>query len=110
MSKRFAPLILAASFSLAISGFVSPASALTKEQEQQAFLTADSNGDRVLSKQEFRVFINILADNGLKLAKRVRFLGVYGIGFRRTDTNKDGLLQPSELLNANDQFRDAKLN
>ncbi|MEM1365475.1 MAG: hypothetical protein AAGH82_06960, partial [Pseudomonadota bacterium] len=60
------------------------ASALSKAQEEQAFLTADANGSKTLDKREFRSFINRLADLGLPVAKRVRRFGVYGIAFRRS--------------------------
>ena len=44
------------------------------------------------------------------VAKRVRTFGVYGIAFRRSDFNKDGILSPDELLKANTKFRNAGAN
>ncbi|MEM1366251.1 MAG: hypothetical protein AAGH82_10940, partial [Pseudomonadota bacterium] len=73
-------------------------------------LTADANGSKTLDKREFRSFINRLADLGLPVAKRVRRFGVYGIAFRRSDFNKDGILTPSELLRANGTFQNAGAN
>jgi Ca2+-binding EF-hand superfamily protein len=93
-----------AAFSMTLS---TAAHALTQEQQAQAFLSSDANGDRNLNRTEFRVFINTLAEAGLPVAKRVRRWGVYGIAFSRSDADKSGLLSTSELLKANTKFKNA---
>ncbi|MEN0087702.1 MAG: hypothetical protein AAF737_04625 [Pseudomonadota bacterium] len=100
-------IAIAAAATAILSG---PATAITKDQERQAFLTADADGSRTLDKREFRTFLNTLADMGLPVAKRVRTFGVYGIAFGRSDFNKDGILTPDELLKANSKFRNAGAN
>lgn len=76
--------------------------------EVAAFLKADVNKDRVLSKSEFRIFIRALADFGQSTAKKIRFFGVYGYAFSIVDKNKDGIVTPQEMRSADDDFRKAK--
>ena len=95
-------ILTAAVVSLSISG----AEAVTRAERSKAFVNADKNSDEVLTRAEFKVFIKDLAKQRLPLAKRVRFWGVYGLAFGRIDTNKDGLLQPAELLQADKNFKD----
>ena len=61
---------------------------------------ADANNNGKLNPQEFRTFIRALAKNGNRLARTVRFLGVYGMAFRMSDKNKDGELTSAELTQA----------
>lgn len=69
------------------------------QNEIDAFLQADRNGDKYLNKSEFKTFVQIMAEMGRKKAERaVRFgdLG-YAIGFTDADANSDGILTPAEL-------------
>ena len=64
----------------------------------QRFKTSDRDRSGTLNRAEFRTLINLLARDGMPIAKRVRFWGVYGLAFRITDTNRDGQLTRSELI------------
>ncbi|WP_346911699.1 hypothetical protein [uncultured Roseibium sp.] len=76
--------------------------------EIAAFLKADVNKDKVLSKREFRTFIRALADFGQSTAKKIRFFGVYGYAFSVVDKNKDGIVTPQEMRSADDDFKKGK--
>ncbi|MEM7214018.1 MAG: EF-hand domain-containing protein [Pseudomonadota bacterium] len=73
--------------------------ASTKQEETRAFLKADKNGDKQLTKAEFRTFIRLLAAAGNAEAKRAVRYGELGftIGFSNADANSNGLLTPKEL-------------
>lgn len=73
------------------------AQAQYEEQSVQAFLAADANGDELLTRDEFRTFIQSLAAAGAPMSRRIRTFGAYGIAFSRTDANGDGVLTPEEL-------------
>ena len=68
--------------------------------EAALYAKADRNGNGKLNRKEFRSFIQALARNGNRLARTVRFLGVYNMAFRITDKNKDGQLTGAELRRA----------
>lgn len=72
----------------------------SKDPEVRAFRQADADGDEVLSKPEFKTFVQLMADVGQATAKRIRFWGAYGIAFSIADQNGDGTLTPSEMLSA----------
>ena len=89
--------------------FEASAKSLTaSKSEITAFLKADANKDRVLSKREFRTFIHALADFGQSTARKIRFFGVYGYAFSIVDRNKDGIVTPQEMRAADDDFRKGK--
>ena len=96
MTKTFISRPFAASL-FALAFLVAPAHAITADQELAAFNAADRNNNDLIERNEWNSFVNELADYGYPLAKRVRRFGVYGIGFRRTDANGDGVLSPNEL-------------
>ncbi|MEO0635330.1 MAG: hypothetical protein AAFY73_01655 [Pseudomonadota bacterium] len=96
MTCKNYPISLAAA-ALATCFMATSALAISAEQELAAFRSADANKNNIIERGEFNTFINLLADAGLPLAKRVRTFGVYGIAFRRTDANGDGQLTPNEL-------------
>lgn len=64
------------------------------------FRQADANNDRVLSRREFRAFINANADDGIGRAPMVRRLGAYDTAFERVDRNGNGVVTPAELAAA----------
>ena len=92
--NRMALSVAAALFAASLSGGANAAS------EAALYRKADANGNGKLSRQEFRGFIQALARNGNRLARTVRFLGVYNMAFRMSDKNKDGELTPPELRRA----------
>ncbi len=65
--------------------------------EKNAFLKADKDGSHTIDSNEIVVLINELAATGSGQAKRVKFLGVYGVAFRTIDANGDGKITPAEL-------------
>ena len=67
------------------------------QAQSKLYRAADRNGNGTLNRGEFRAFIDLLAKDGLPIAKRVRFWNVYGLAFRITDKNGDGELTPREL-------------
>lgn len=67
------------------------------QTEINAFMKADANKDRVLTKKEFRTFIQHMAGSGSKTAKKIRFLSAYGLAFSIADTNRDGVVTPLEM-------------
>lgn len=76
--------------------------------EIAAFLKADVNKDKVLSKEEFKTFVRAMAAFGQSTAKTIRFWGAYGIAFSIVDKNEDGIVTPYEMRAADDDFRKGK--
>ena len=70
--------------------------------------SADRNGNGTLDQREFRTFIDLMAKDGLPIAKRVRFWKVYGMAFRMTDKNGDGELTSAELARSARENRNRK--
>ena len=92
--NRLALGVAAALFAAHMSG---PAAAAS---EAALYRQADANGNGKLNQREFRTFIRALAKNGNRLARTVRFLGIYGTAFRTSDKNKDGEVTGDELRQA----------
>ena len=90
------PLFLPA---CAAAFLLSPGSAAAQYESESvaAFLAADTNGDGSLDHDEFRVFIQTMAEVGAPMSRRIRTFGVYGMAFGRVDLNEDGLASPEEL-------------
>ena len=65
--------------------------------EKDAFLKADANKDRKITKSEFRTLIEALAQAGAPKAMSVKKWGVYSYAFKRIDANADGVITPPEL-------------
>ncbi|MBD1545491.1 EF-hand domain-containing protein [Roseibium aggregatum] len=65
--------------------------------EISAFMKADTNKDRVLTREEFRTFIQAMASSGSKTAKKIRFLRAYSYAFSIADANRDGVATPHEM-------------
>ena len=99
-----APL-LAMALLTAAAALASPAHAAP---EDAAYRTADANGDGTLNRGEFRTFIDLLAKDGLPIARRVRFWKVYGMAFRMTDKDGNGELSPAELRRSERENRNRK--
>ncbi|MEP3278689.1 MAG: hypothetical protein ABJN26_25225 [Stappiaceae bacterium] len=75
------------------------------KSEINAFVVADKNEDRVLSKSEFKTFVKAMAAAGQSTARKIRFFGAYGYAFSIVDKNADGIVSPNELRSADDDFR-----
>lgn len=70
-----------------------------------AFVKADKNKDRVLSKKEFKTFVKAMAAFGQSTAKTIRFFGAYSYAFSVVDKNKDGIITPWEMRSADNNYR-----
>lgn len=67
------------------------------QAQGSAFAAADKNGDGSLDKAEFRTFIDLLAEQGVPNAVKVKSSGRYDFAFSRVDKNGDGRITPEEL-------------
>jgi hypothetical protein len=74
-------------------------------KEVDAFARSDANGDGVLTRSEFRVFVRHMAAAGQSTALTIRNFGAYGLAFRRVDADRNGVATPAELRQADDGFR-----
>lgn len=81
---------------LAFSLFSSAASGYSSA-EKDAFLKADANSDRKISRAEFKTLVEALAASGAPKAQSVKRWGIYGVAFKKIDTNADGIITPAEL-------------
>jgi hypothetical protein len=79
-------LCLSASVACAYSG-----------SEKDAFLKADANSDRKISRGEFNTLIDALAASGAPKAQSVKRWGIYGMAFKKIDANADQIITPAEL-------------
>lgn len=79
------------------SGSASAQSDSEREKARANFRQADTNEDGLLSRSEFRTFINANAEDGLGRAGMIRRLGAYDRAFDRIDADKNGLLTPAEM-------------
>jgi Ca2+-binding EF-hand superfamily protein len=85
------------SFTLLIALHLSVPALAYSEAEANAFRKADANGDKLIDKREFRTLINGMAAISAEKALRVKRWGAYGVGFKRADTNRDGVISVGEL-------------
>lgn len=90
-------ILLCALATLICSG--SNVAALTDNQAQAAFQTADSDASGDLSKAEFQGFIIAIANMGhAEAARAVRFGAVgFRVAFRRADNDRNGKVTLQEL-------------
>ena len=73
--------------------------------ETNSFLAADVNKDLVLNRKEFKTFVQLMAKAGQSTSKTIRTFGAYGYAFGIAGANKDGVVSPQELRNADDDYR-----
>ncbi len=69
------------------------------DQEMAAanFQLADANSDNVLSKAEFRTFIDLSAASNLGRAGMIKSTNRYDTAFSRLDADGNGAVTPAEL-------------
>jgi hypothetical protein len=75
------------------------------DDEVQAYIGADRNGDGVLSFPEFRVFVQSMARGGQPTARQIRFFGAYRYAFGIADADGNGVVTPIELRTGDDTHR-----
>ncbi len=87
------------SFAIALLAFclLSSVASAYSSAEKDAFLKADANSDRRISRAEFKTLIDALASSGAPKAQSVKRWGIYGMAFNKIDTNTDGIITPAEL-------------
>ncbi len=66
-------------------------------QVQTNFKTADVDRNDQLNLAEFKIFINLNADQNLGQAISVRRFGIYTKAFKKLDANGDGILTKHEI-------------
>lgn len=66
-------------------------------QVQTNFKTADADRNDQLNLAEFKIFINLNADQNLGQAISVRRFGIYTKAFKKLDANGDGILTKHEI-------------
>ena len=66
-------------------------------QVQTNFKTADVDKNDKLNLAEFKIFINLNADQNLGQAISVRRFGIYTNAFKKLDANGDGILTKHEI-------------
>lgn len=66
-------------------------------QVQTNFKTADADRNDQLNLAEFKIFVNLNADQNLGQAINVRRFGIYTKAFKKLDANGDGILTKHEI-------------
>lgn len=66
-------------------------------QVQTNFKTADVDRNDQLNLAEFKIFINLNADQNLGQALTVRRFGIYTKAFKKADANGDGIVTKHEI-------------
>lgn len=66
-------------------------------QIQTNFKTADIDRNDQLNLTEFKIFINLNADQNLGQAISVRRFGIYTKAFKKVDANGDGIVTKHEI-------------
>lgn len=63
----------------------------------QDFKTADANSNGILEAPEFKHFVDLRADGGSGMAKKVSSYRAYGLALSRVDYDGDGRVSGDEL-------------
>lgn len=99
-------LVIKALYCFLVSALLVPALAITQSppfdnakrlQVQTNFKTADVDRNDQLNLAEFKIFINLNADQNLGQAISVRRFGIYTKAFKKLDANGDGILTKHEI-------------
>ena len=75
----------------------SPLDNAKRLQVQTNFKTADVDRNDQLNLAEFKIFINLNADQNLGQAVTVRRFGIYTKAFKKVDANGDGIVTKHEI-------------
>lgn len=79
----------------------------TSTPEQiEAFKGADHDSDGALTRSEFRIFIEAMADQGEPTAQFIRTFSMHSIAFTEVDRDRDGYARPFEISEANSEFEE----
>lgn len=100
--KFAAPLAILCLSTSALAG--NPEIPPSTPEQVEAFMQADGNDDGALTQNEFRVFVEKMADEGEPTAKFIRTLSAHSIAFAQVDRDSDGYARPFEIYEANTAF------
>lgn len=91
-------------------GLCAPSSLVAFEATQAetvAFIKADRNQSYSLDKNEFKVFVREMALTGQSTAKTIVAFKAFAFAFKIADKNRDGVISPQELRNADNNHRNS---
>lgn len=92
---------------LALS-ILAPASAFAQSSRGQSFILADKDQSSTLSREEFKKFINLLAESGHRNAKRVKKFRLYSLAWSRVDADGNGVATRAELSSTKTAYNSSK--
>ena len=95
--KKYVVLVSSCAVVFLVSSPFAYAEETRETLAKENYMQADTNGDTMLTLDEFTTFIDLNADDGLGRAGMIRDRGMHGFAFRRVDANSDGLVAPEEL-------------
>ncbi|MCO6185288.1 hypothetical protein [Rhizobium sp. L1K21] len=75
------------------------------KSEIAAFVAADLDKSITLTAEEFKAFVDKMAEDGETKALTIRLMGLYNYAFKKIDKNIDGVVTPQELRSANDDYK-----
>ena len=70
----------------------------TLQQVRENFKSADEDGDDVITRGQFRVFVDANAEIGFAMSKQIKRMRAYQRAFSRVDLDRDGTLSWEEYL------------
>ena len=90
---------LVSSIAIILSGASFAAADLTKmnPDSMEHFPMADQNSDEKLSLEEFKIFVNLEAEDDIGKSRNLKRFKMYKTGYSQMDGNKDGALTLEEI-------------
>ena len=70
----------------------------TLQQVRKNFESADEDGDDVITRGQFRVFVDANAEIDFAMSKQIKRMRAYQRAFSRVDLDRDGTLSWEEYL------------
>ena len=70
----------------------------TLQQVRENFESADEDGDDVITRGQFRVFVDANAEIDFAMSKQIKRMRAYQRAFSRVDLDRDGTLSWEEYL------------
>ena len=70
----------------------------TLQQVRKNFKSADKDGDDVITRAQFRVFVDANAEIDFAMSKQIKRMRAYQRAFGRVDLDRDGTLSWEEYL------------